>query len=84
MLNWAAHVRRLQTPMLVVALDDETAALCAQHNIPYMVASDVKQMLAGASFRKDRAGKFRTFGSVSATGVPGMTPRSCSHRHLGL
>lgn len=69
MLNWAGHVQRLQAPMLVVALDDETAALCAQHNIPYMVPNEVKQLLAGSSFRPDRAGKFRTFGSVSVSSL---------------
>ena len=37
LLNWAAHVKRLGLPYLVIALDPKVAALCEKEGVSYVL-----------------------------------------------
>jgi hypothetical protein len=76
MLNWAMHAKSLNVSMLVISLDDFVTELCTQHRIPHISADSASSMasedsLADENFRKDRAGKFRAMGHVSAAAGQG-------------
>ena len=50
MLNWALHLRSLRVPHVVVAFDDAAAAMCGEHDIPFMRCAH-EQLRVGSSAR---------------------------------